>query len=475
MEPQVGLHRSSLPRWFWGGLLCVWFFALAFRFWGLERFNTLVFDEIYFAKFGHNYLTQTKFFDGHPPLGKYLIGLGIAFKGFNPWGFRWINALIGSWIPLVLAGIAYQLCKRPTFALVTAGLASLDGLLLVESRYALLNVHILFFGLMAHWLVLIALNYQGLRRHMWLAGAGISFGATMAVKWNGLGFLLGLYLVWLVARWVTQQCSRRQSPQWWPFQELPLQRLTELSWLQLFVYIPAIALIVYSLLWIPHLHQNPEYNFWQVHQEIFSYHRRVGGAEVHPYCSPWYTWPLLLKPISYFYQVTQSTTEPLPVNGPPLPEDAGQWIYSVYATGNPILWWLTTFAIVYVLAQWLRQGWLVINGQQGEGGVRFVSPTEQVWVPLYVGINYLANFLPWIGVSRCTFLYHYMPASMFSSLAIAWLLDGWLQSPSRYWRAIAVTVLFASLASFIIFLPLFLGLPLSPVQWQILRGRWFGS
>lgn len=441
-------------------------FALAFRFWGLERFNTLVFDEVYFAKFGHNYLTQTEFFDAHPPLGKYLIALGIAFKGFNTWGFRWINALIGATIPLILSGIAYQLCKRPSYALITAIIASLDGLLLVESRYALLNVHILFFGLLAHWLVLIALSHKGYQRNIWLAGAGASFGATIAVKWNGLGFLLGLYLLWVIVKVGRAWLGPGDNPK----RGLPIQKLSELSWLQLFVYLPAIALLIYSLLWIPHLAQNPDFSFWQVHKEILGYHRRVGGGDVHPYCSAWYTWPLLLKPISYFYQVTQSNVEPLPVTGPPLPQDAAKWIYSVYATGNPLLWWFSTLAIFFILAWGGQTIWRTLFPKPTGDHPNINLSAEQVWIPLYVGVNYLANFLPWIGVSRCTFLYHYMPASMFSSLALAWLVEDWLHSPDK--RLLSAILLLVGLLSFIIFLPLFLGLPLSPMQWQILRGQW---
>lgn len=75
------------------GLLLLWLFALATRFWGLTRFSTLVFDEVYFARFGRNYLAGVPFFDAHPPLGKYLIALSIWLGGgFHPWGYRWLNA-----------------------------------------------------------------------------------------------------------------------------------------------------------------------------------------------------------------------------------------------------------------------------------------------------------------------------------------------------------------------------------------------
>lgn len=43
------------------GLVSIFFVSLALRFWGLDRFNTLVFDEVYYAKFGHNYLNQIPF------------------------------------------------------------------------------------------------------------------------------------------------------------------------------------------------------------------------------------------------------------------------------------------------------------------------------------------------------------------------------------------------------------------------------
>ncbi len=454
----------------------IWLFALALRFWKLGQFNTFVFDEVYFAKFGYNYLTQTPFFDAHPPLGKYMIALGIWIKGFNPWGYRWMNAFTGSLIPLVLAGIAYQITRRRSYALIASGLATLDGLLLVESRYALLNVYLLFFGLLGHWLCLLASDKRGMVRWGWLTLSAIGFGACVSVKWNGLGFLLGLYLFWLVGWVVSRLCveprlalgSQRLSS---------LQRLLQLSPVQLFVYLPAIAALVYSLVWIPHLHQNPTYNFWQVHQEILDYHQRIGsGQDVHPYCSAWYTWPFLLRPVSYFYQTAMDLSEPIPITGPPLPRDAVRYVYSIYATGNPPLWWLSTTAMLFILGRWCWQGWQQIGSHQATptplmAGYSITS--EQLWVPLYLGSNYAANFLPWAGVSRCTFLYHYMGAAVFSSLALAWLVDRWRQAPHKSLQAASLTIICASAIGFIVWSPFFLGLPLSLQRWQL--RIWFSS
>ncbi|BDI18321.1 hypothetical protein ANSO36C_41230 [Nostoc cf. commune SO-36] len=183
----------------------------------MERFNTLVFDEVYFAKFGNNYLTHTPFFNAHPPLSQYMIGIGIwigshipfwhdTVNGLtgslrSPWTYRWFNALTGSFIPLVVAAIAYQLSYRCSFALLAGLFTACDGIFLVESRYALSNIYIVIFGLLGHWFLLLALDNQNRRRSFWLVFAGIAFGASVGTKWNGLWFLSGAYLIWITA-WV---------------------------------------------------------------------------------------------------------------------------------------------------------------------------------------------------------------------------------------------------------------------------------
>ncbi|KAB1987234.1 phospholipid carrier-dependent glycosyltransferase, partial [Haemophilus parainfluenzae] len=59
------------------GLAILWLAALGLRCWGLGWFHTLIFDEVYYVKFAVDYLNGKPFFDAHPPLGKYLIALGI--------------------------------------------------------------------------------------------------------------------------------------------------------------------------------------------------------------------------------------------------------------------------------------------------------------------------------------------------------------------------------------------------------------
>lgn len=452
----------------WFGLGGIWLFALATRFWGLTRFHTLVFDEIYFARFGRHYLASHPFFDAHPPLGKYFIALGIALSGqFDPWGYRWMNALVGSLIPILGAAIAYGLSGRYRFAFFTALLFSLDGLFLVESRYALINIYLVFFGLLAQAALLWGLGQkdqghpQGMRRRWGLLIGAIALGCCIAVKWNGLGYLLGIYSIWgtsrLLKRWlppVPQESQQKHdlNPN---FGNLGSWQGWEIG-----LVLPAIALGVYSLWWWPHLLQNPGTSFWQVHQQILGYHRSITDT-AHPYCSPWYSWPLMLRSVGYFYQRALTLGDPIPGFGPPLPGPATVWVYDVHALFNPALIWLSTLALGIIALLGLRQLWY--RHRQ----------SEYLTIPLFIWGNYGANFLPWMIVGRCLFLYHYMPAALYSFMALAWLMDRSWQGDRPWQKGLVALGIGLIVASFIFWLPIYLGLPLTPDQFY--RRMWLRS
>ncbi|MEH2003012.1 MAG: phospholipid carrier-dependent glycosyltransferase [Nostoc sp.] len=484
-------------KWFRIGMVSVFILSVALRFWGLERFNTLVFDELYFAKFGNNYLTHTPFFNAHPPLSQYIIGIGIwigshipfwhdTVNGLtgslrSPWTYRWLNALTGSFIPLVVAAIAYQLSYRRSFAMLAGLFTACDGIFLVESRYALSNIYIVIFGLLGHWFFLLALDNQNRRRSFWLVFAGITFGASVGTKWNGLWFLSGAYLVWIAA-WVIHLIHSFPNPKLFftppsspssPSSQTPLQNLTQLNIFQMLFYLGIIPAFIYSIIWIPHLQLDKRYGFIAVHQEILKFHLHLGGnsPNVHPYCAAWYKWPLMTRPMAYYYQTAKSITEPLPVMGPPLPPGAGKVIYDVHAMGNPFLWWFGVAAMLFLVGMLGSQVVIFLVKEK-----RFSLPATlsvDTWIALYLVINYIANLLPWVEVTRCAFIYHYMCAVVFVFLAIAWFVDQCLRSYYQQLRALGVTITFIILVAFIFWMPIYLGLPLSPDDYKL--RMWFNS
>jgi dolichyl-phosphate-mannose-protein mannosyltransferase len=481
-----------IKKWFWIGITAIFLLSLSLRFWGLARFNGLVFDELYYAKFGNDYLTHTSFFDGHPPLGKLIIALGIWIsthipfspnevngltgRTLSPLNYRWLNAFSGSFIPLLVAGIAYQLSYRRSFALLAGLFTACDGLFIVESRYALINQYIVIFGLLGQLFLLLALANQR-QFHLYLILSGIAFGASIGTKWNGLFYLMGTYLIWMFAlaknkftKVTTDNAAATKST---VNNLLPLHNLTRLNIFHIIFYLGIIPSVVYSIIWIPHLQIDRRFGFIEVHRQIFLFHERLGGnsPKVHPYCASWYKWPLMTRPIAYFYGTTQSLKDPLPIEGPPLPPADVKFMYDVHAMGNPFLWWFGVAALLFLLGMLM---WRFLVPLVRRKNV-FVTTafSNELWIIVYILVNYITNLLPWVGVNRCIFIYHYMTGVVFAFLAIAWLVDRWLFSYRKELRVLGVTITFLILGSLVFWMPIYLGLPLTSDGYRL--RMWFNS
>lgn len=425
------------------GMISLFIVALFFRFWKLSQFNSLVFDEVYYAKYANNYLIGTDFFNSHPPLSQYIIAIGIWLSSHVPaspdtinnltgsirstFSYRWINAFTGSFIPIIVGAIAYQLTQRRSYSLIATLLVVLDGLFLVESRYALNNIYLILFGLLGQLYFLLAL--QNYRKNLYLILSGFFIGCSIAVKWNGLAFLLGIIL-FLILLYLFKQSIN-------------------LSLLQIILYLLIIPVLTYSVLWIPHLIMNPQYNFLEVHQEILGFHQKITGnnSKIHPYCSPWYSWLVMWRPIAYFFETKIVADQKI--------------IYDVHAMGNPILWWLSTIAIGVIFINFI------------EKIIKKNSTLEPLLI-IYLLSNFIANLLPWMGVSRCTFIYHYLGAYVFAILALAWIVDAWLYSDLLNYRILGIITLILIAGAFIYWLPIYFGLPLTEkeFQWKMIFNNW---
>lgn len=443
------------------GFVAIALLSFGLRFWQISRFDDLVFDETYFVKFARAYLLSQPQFDAHPPLGKYFIAAGIWLSDrtsiTTPLSYRWMNALIGGCIPLVVMGIVHTLSrcsnrcsnrrKAWTFGLLAGAFVAIDGLFVTESRYGLINVYMVFFGLLGHWLWLRSSLFwgqrQAFRRTLYRVLAGVALGAAIGTKWNGLGYVLGL-LIWdlLVAK-----PSEGQS------------RLNKKALACSFVYLILIPAFTYCLIWQPHLYLTHE-SLGSTHIALLNFHRGL-AAGGHPACSWWFTWPLLIKPIAYWY------------------EKSGSVAYTVNNLGNPVLWWLSSAATFLLclekilgIAAAIRVRWNGLGAASLNANSLNTNSLNTNSLSAYLLISYAANWLPWMIVERCTFIYLYMPAAVFSFMMLAWLLSEWLYSStsSSQARTIALAMLGAIALAFFFWLPLMLGSPLTLDQ---LQTRWW--
>ncbi|NEQ26845.1 MAG: dolichyl-phosphate-mannose--protein O-mannosyl transferase, partial [Microcoleus sp. SIO2G3] len=236
---------------------------------------------------------------------------------------------------------------------------------------------------------------------------------------------------------------------------------------QIIATLGLIPALTYYLSWLPYLQLTPDISFLQWQARIIDYHHRVGGMDAHPYCSPWYSWIFMLRPVAYFYKTSHGMNEPAPIVGPPLPVAAERTIYDVHAMGNPVLWWFSILAIALLTALliarasvWLRQRPIGLDD-------------VYTWAAFFLVVNWLANLLPWVSVTRCVFIYHYMESVLYSFVALALVIDRWLFSLRDWQRIIGLTAVFLILIAFVFWLPMFLGLPMTPEAVQ--SRRWLQS
>ena len=172
--------RARLRAWdndpvlAWVGTIAVTLLAAFLRLWDLGKPRAFLFDETYYAKdawslihhgYALNYVekanpkilsgqtsglwTDTPNMAVHPEVGKWLIGLGESVFGMTPFGWRVSAAVVGALMVLVMIRLARRVTRSTMLGLVAGLLMCFEGLQLVLSRLALLDIFEAFFMLCA--------------------------------------------------------------------------------------------------------------------------------------------------------------------------------------------------------------------------------------------------------------------------------------------------------------------------------------
>jgi len=134
--------------------------AAALRFWALDRPGALVFDELYYVRdaisqLAHGFptiwptddpdlvssgagaFTDEAAYAVHPPLGKWLIGLGIlVFGPESGWGWRSASALFGVLTVAVVMRLGWHLSRSEPIAWTAGFVLAIDGVHVTLSRVA---------------------------------------------------------------------------------------------------------------------------------------------------------------------------------------------------------------------------------------------------------------------------------------------------------------------------------------------------
>ena len=505
---------DRITRWTaWVGPLLITLMAGVMRFWNLGSPRSVIFDETYYAKdawalvhrgfevnwdknandlilqtHGHVTIPADAAYVVHPPVGKYVIGLGELMFGFNPFGWRFMTALLGTLSVLMLCRIGRRLFRSTFLGCLAGALMAVDGLHFVMSRTSLLDGVLMFFVLAAFGCLVIdrdrtreklaaALPVDsdgrarpdvhaaettrfGWRPWRWLAG--LMLGLAIGTKWNGLYILAAfcvMALFWDIG-------SRKVAGAHNPYAAV-LRRDTGITFL---ATVP-VAVVTYLASWTGWIlsptngsggyFRNwaatdgkggswtwlfPDWwrSLWHYEHEVYKFH--VGLHSPHTYMSNPWSWIVDGRPVSFFYESPSPGTDGCPV-------DAGQkCAREVLAIGTPLLWWAAGFAILYVLWRWLfRRDW--------RAGA--------------IACAIAAGYLPWFMYQERTIFFFYAVVFVpFLCLAVAMMLGAIIGPPGssdtrRVAGATGAGVLVLLIAwNFIYFWPLYTGTAIPIDDWR---------
>ena len=402
--------------------------SLALRLINLGTPKGFVFDEVYYVDGARDYLAHgvEVSADGpefvvHPPVGKWLIAIGIKIFGDTEFGWRFSGAILGTVMIVLIALIAHRLFRNSFLTVAASFLMAADGLALVHSRTALLDIFLSFFVLLATYLFLM-------RWHWW---AAIALGLAISTKWSGL-YYLALFAIVAIYRTFTHNTGKDLI-------RPTLKTATQYALVPVSVYLTSwIGWFTSSRGWARDYSENIATSFIHYHSQMLGFH--TGLVEKHSYqANPW-SWLIMGRPTSFFYETPKNC-------------GADQCSQEVLALGTPILWWIGAVAVFVVFGFWIKS---------------FV--TKRYEPPLNVIVmGIVAGYLPWFFFQKRTvFSFYAIVFEPFLILAIIYCVYVALLhfGNKRNTYALAGLVGFLILANFIYFLPLFTGDVITYDSWQ---------
>lgn len=428
--------------------------AASLRFTGLDTPRRLYFDEVYYAKDSQSMLHHGVEVErpAHPPVGKWLTAVGIAVVGFEPRGWRVASAAAGTLTVLVTYLAASRLFSRRWLAALASLLVAVDGLALTMSRIAMLDVFVGLFVATGFWLVLVALDNSA-NTFRWLALAGVCFGLAVATKWSG-ALALAAALTVVVGSEVVRARRHRVGRG-----ELPRRAAVVALCL---VVLPAAVYVVSYAGWFINYETSDAGRdrcaqggcdvgmverarvWWEEQLELVDYH--LGLPTTHPYRSSPATWPLMARPVLYYFE--RCTPEDVTAAEACVVEVGNR--AKILGLGNPALWWTALLAYPVVV-------WLAIVRRRRQAAV--------------LAVFLLVQYLPWLAAGKDGYLFYVTPLVPFMAISVAAL-----GAAATSWRALrwfpgAVAGL--AVASFVYFLPIWYGteMPKAELDERI----WFGS
>ncbi|OMF31824.1 phospholipid carrier-dependent glycosyltransferase [Paenibacillus sp. FSL H8-0548] len=420
--------------------------------------NGSYFDEIYHARTASEHIEHIVAYENtHPPLGKIIIAIGIKLFGLNPFGWRIAGTLFGIAMLPLLYLLARRLFKSSLYAGIAAALFAADFMHFTQTRIATIDVYGVFFIMLMFYFMqkYYSLSFYRVKLSVTLLPlflAGLFFGVGVASKWivlyggAGLAVILGLslferYREYAAAKRILRKGKELSSL----FSKDSLQhivtvfpRYTIATLAVCLVFYIVVPIAIYALSNIPVLTVMDEgytlRSLIDYQKHMFSYHSKL--VSTHPFASTWWEWPFMKRPVWYY-------------SGDNM---AAGMKSTIVAMGNPLIWWAGIFAMAATI-------WISIKRRD--------KAMYIIW------IAFLAQYVPWMLVSRLTFLYHYFAMVPFIILSLVYMFKV-MEEKWPSFKLVRNLFLIGSIVLFVLFYPALSGMTVS--SWYVEHVlRWFPS
>lgn len=401
--------------------------------------NSMYFDEIYHARTAYEFLHEMRSYENtHPPLGKILISLGVLIFGMNPFGWRIVGTVFGIAMLPVLYLFAKRLTGNTAVSALTCWIFAFDFMHFAQTRLATIDVFIVFFIICMYYFLYRFFTVDYWDRESFgklclpLACCGLSMGLGVACKWTGVyaGIGMGILFFAYLALHRKSYLSAKQNPSGktgthsnWDILSVFPDRTFKIIVFCLFFFVLLPGLI-YLLSYLPFRESDPSTGLFarmlKNQETMYSYHSTLN--ETHYFASPYYEWPLIIRPIWYYSGVLSPTLRE-----------------GISSFGNPLVWWAGIPVFFFQL-------WLYLKKKDKNA--------------LFLLTGYLAQYVPWFFVTRITFIYHYFPSVVFVVLMIGYSFRCLIQNLPRK-RVLIIMLLYAAavFGLFLLFYPVLAGQP----------------
>ena len=131
--------------------------------------------------------------------------------------------------------------------------------------------------------------------------------------------------------------------------------------------------------------------------QMYGYHNGLTAA--HPASSPWWAWPMNLKPVWFYQEGLAAGTSA-----------------ALYDAGSLVIWWLGIPALAFVSWMAFRRRSLALT---------------------LIAVGFAAQWIPWARIDRAAFQYHYYTALPFVVMSLAYFFAELWHGASRHTWALA--------------------------------------